>query len=233
MTTAATTTNRVEKLIYKMFTESTGAHILDSGGIYGRHWEKNQKLSFKEAMKLPDVTHEIYEYKDGKCELNVTVNVFKYLISCNLELDEICDKFNAIQKKSNDWDAEEFYGVSKKAEEYLKTLDVNVESEWNTYNDSVQYLSQVLQGSYIEIDQERYVLLQIHQGCDVRGGYTDAKLFKLGYWSEGYLRPCDIYGTIDGVSVDNLYNGSSFTDENGNDVEITKESKIELELMSK
>ena len=28
------------------------------------------------------------------------------------------------------------------------------------------------------MDGEPYLLLQIHGGCDVRGGYTDAKLFK-------------------------------------------------------
>ena len=32
-----------EKVIREMLTESTGRHMLDSGGIYGRHWEKNQQ----------------------------------------------------------------------------------------------------------------------------------------------------------------------------------------------
>ena len=29
-----------------MLTENTGKHMLDSGGAYGRHWERNQKKSF-------------------------------------------------------------------------------------------------------------------------------------------------------------------------------------------
>ena len=32
--------------------------------------------------------------------------------------------------------------------------------------------------SVVTINGEEYLLLQIHNGCDVRGGYTDAKLFK-------------------------------------------------------
>jgi hypothetical protein len=35
-----------------------------------------------------------------------------------------------------------------------------------------------------EYGEESYVLLQIHNGADARGGYTDAKLFKLSDWVE-------------------------------------------------
>ena len=31
-----------KELIYKMLTENTGVHMLDSGGAYGRNWERNQ-----------------------------------------------------------------------------------------------------------------------------------------------------------------------------------------------
>jgi hypothetical protein len=50
---------------------------------------------------------------------------------------------------------------------------------FNTYNGESE-LSQILQGSWIELDGYQYVLLQIHGGCDARGGYTNAKLFKTG-----------------------------------------------------
>ena len=38
---------------------------------------------------------------------------------------------------------------------------------------------QCLQGANLTINNEEYILIQIHNGADVRGGYTDAKLFKL------------------------------------------------------
>lgn len=233
MTHTAKKTNLVENLIFSMFTENTGRHFLDSGGAYGRNWERNANFTLASARALPTVAHEIYEYKDGKCELNVTVNVFKYLLSADLEIDEICKKFNRMQSKHNNWDFGDLYGVSFEAGEYLQSVEANISESWNTYNDSVQWLSQVLQGAYIEIAENRYVCLQIHGGCDVRGGYTDAKLFKLGYWSEGYLPIVDIYGTIDGVRVDNMYNGHSFTDEDGNEVEIKPDSIVELDLLSR
>jgi hypothetical protein len=54
--------------------------------------------------------------------------------------------------------------------------DLSVKHTFNTYNWDSD-LSQVLQGSWIDIGGQQYLLLQIHNGCDVRGGYTDAKLF--------------------------------------------------------
>ena len=47
----------------------------------------------------------------------------------------------------------------------------------NTYNGE-DALSQVLQYVYFTADHEEYVVLQIHGGCDVRGGYTAPKVFK-------------------------------------------------------
>lgn len=223
---------KIEKLLFKMFTENTGTHILDSGGIYGRHFERNGKLTFSQAKKLPEIKHEIYVPKDGKAELIVTINVFKYLLKADLIADEICARFNRLNGNAKDWDNENFYGVSFKAGEFLESFQPEVLGDcWNTYNDSCSLLSQVLQGYYLNINGEKYILLQIHNGCDVRGGYTDARLFKFGEHSEGYLPSQDISGIIDGVEVDNLNNGYSFTDSEGNSVDIRADSKVELWLL--
>jgi hypothetical protein len=47
-----------------------------------------------------------------------------------------------------------------------------------------------LQGSWVEINGDVYLLLQIHGGCDARGGYTNAKLFTTNeeYMIHEYLR---------------------------------------------
>ena len=59
-----------------------------------------------------------------------------------------------------------------------------MECKYDTFNtcNGDSDLSQVLQGAWLEdADGDSYLLLQIHGGCDVRGGYTDAKLFKVEY----------------------------------------------------
>jgi hypothetical protein len=82
-----------------------------------------------------------------------------------------------------------------------------------------------LQGTFIDIDDEKYVLLQIHGGADVRGGYTTSKLFNLG----GEYMPNDqgIYGTIDGVDVhmENI----KFSTNGFGEIVLTPDSKINLD----
>lgn len=167
---------KVQKLVYSMLTENTGSHFLDSGGAYGRHWERNQKKTIQDFIHECEVSL-IYNRKYK--ELERCVSVFHYL--SNLELDEICDQFNKANKNTKDWDGD-LYGVSSKAQRFLERLSeiygISEPRVWNTYNGDSD-LSQTLQGASFQIDGEDYMLVQIHNGCDVRGGYTDAKLFKV------------------------------------------------------
>jgi hypothetical protein len=178
---------REQKLIYKMLTENTGTHMLDSGGIYGRNWQRNQKKLIKDFI---NESEEEYFFSDSG-DVYRTVSVFHYL--SGLELDELCDNFNKRNTNTKDWGGElsineTTYGISKKAANYLnKNYQSQIEYTFNTYNGESD-LSQVLQGSRIKIfvdgQYEDYYLIQIHNGCDVRGGYTDAKLFKANQWSD-------------------------------------------------
>ena len=79
----------------------------------------------------------------------------------------------------------------------------------------------MIQGTWLDFNGREYLLLQIHQGCDVRGGYTDARLFYCPEFENGALSE-DVYGTVtrangDTVQVSNSYNGYSITDDNTNE----------------
>lgn len=178
-------TTDVQRLVYRMLTENTGSHFLDSGGAYGRNHERNRKKTIKDFINEPEESYEFdYEYGD----IVRTVSLFHYM--CGLELDEVCEKFNRRNTNPKDWDGnvwelEDTYGVSDRAGEWLRhNHEVDVKYTFNTYNGDSD-LSQILQGSLIEIDGDEYYLLQVHGGCDARGGYTDAKLFKKSYYSCG------------------------------------------------
>jgi len=164
-----------KQLVYEMLTENTGRHMLDSGGTDNRGWQKNQK---KTLQDFENESEETYEFDAKYKEIYRKVNVFHYLTN-NLEIDEICERFNSLQNAFNNWDADgEVYGVSFQAFEYLKNnFDIEVQRGWNTYNGDSD-LSQILQGANLTINDEEYILIQIHNGVDARGGYTDAKLFK-------------------------------------------------------
>jgi hypothetical protein len=114
------------------------------------------------------------------------VSVFHYL--SELELDHLCDKFNELNTDCKDWDGDFAWGVSQKGADFLELIGMEIKHEFNTYNGDCD-LSQVLQGAWLEdAEGDTYLLLQIHGGCDVRGGYTDAKLFKTQY-NETLIHP--------------------------------------------
>ena len=171
--------NKTKELIYKMLTECTGKDMCDSGGDSGRHWQRNQKNTIKDFENEP----EEHIYKDGDY-IYRDLSVFHYL--SELELDNICNRFNRIQRQSDNWnsdfDSDVFvYGVSSEAQQVLEYHNkVIINRSWNTYNGECD-LTQCLQGANLTINNYEYILIQIHNGADVRGGYTDAKLFKLNY----------------------------------------------------
>ena len=171
--------DNTKELIYKMLTECTGKDMCDSGGDSGRHWQRNAKKTIEDFENEP----EEHIYKDGDY-IYRDLSVFHYL--SELELDDICDRFNRIQSQSNNWNSDfntdDFvYGVSSEAQQVLEHHhEVIINRSWNTYNGESD-LTQCVQGANLTINNEEYILIQIHNGADVRGGYTDAKLFKLNY----------------------------------------------------
>ena len=175
-----------KQLIYEMLTENTGKHFLDSGGTDGRMWQRNQKKTIED---FENEEEELYQLDAKYKEIHRTVSVFHYLTN-NLEIDEICEEFNKIQDESNNSDADAYvYGVSREAFDHIDSFwEVEIDRTWNTYNGESD-LSQILQGANLRINEEDYILIQIHNGADARGGYTDAKLFKMEeYYIHEYLQ---------------------------------------------
>ena len=166
----------LKQLIYEMLTESTGTHMLDSGGAYGRHWERNQRRSLTdfENDKPETITEE-----NGWIDREVSVFHFLAGEDSALELDYICDNFNELNTDTKNWNGNsEAWGVSVEAwNDLTECNEIEEGRTFNTYNGESD-LSQNLQGGWLTINGEEYLLLQIHNGCDVRGGYTAAKLIK-------------------------------------------------------
>jgi hypothetical protein len=173
-----------KQLVYGMLTENTGTHFVDSGGSEGRMWQRNAK---KTMQDFENESEQSYEFDFKYNEIYRTVSVFHYLTN-NLEIDDICEHFNKLQNENDNWDADgDFYGVSLEAGNFLNILNnVEIQRSWNTYNGDSD-LSQILQGTTLEIEGEYYFIIQIHGGADARGGYTHAKMFKGGHYCEGMI----------------------------------------------
>ena len=217
LTQTQKTTSNVEDLIFSMLTENTGTHMCDSGGDNGRMWQRNEDKCLQDFADEPE---ELYQYDPKYNEIYRTVSVFHYLTN-NLEVDDIAFRFNELNTNAKDWDADckennaTLYGVSVNAWQDLLmsnlSKEIEVQRSWNTYNGDSD-LSQILQGANLTINEEHYVLIQIHGGADARGGYTDAKLFKCGNYMDGmiheYLREyTDSYEVLEELEyIDLMFN---------------------------
>ena len=151
-----------------MFKEKTPTSILDSGGAYGRHFEKNQGRNF---TKEPDGQVEVEN--DG--EVGLSMSSYAYLNGHTEYAEKLDHDFNAFAHlRDNEEDAWE-----KVIERWIKKIGAKLVGSGNTYNNDT-LLSQDYQTHTFEKDDIFYTLLQIHGGCDIRGGYTAPKVFELG-----------------------------------------------------
>lgn len=173
----------LKPLVVDMLKENTGTHFLDSGGAYGRNWQRNQGATVEAYEGGPSAKLELWRRSDEDftdVEFMPTISVYHWLVG-SLGLDDVCDAYNVLP--CEDWDSEAAYGVSAEQEKWLRKHGFKFGRTVNTYNHE-STLSQVLQWTEIYTDDAtaeypNYVLMQIHGGCDVRGGYTDAKLFRI------------------------------------------------------
>lgn len=170
---------QTEKIVIQMLRENTGTHFLDSGSIYGRNWQRNQAKKF---TREPEARLDIFGYKDKDgqdwIELNVTLSVFHFLTAA-LEYEPKLDKqFQTFAQSKQFVDA----GWLEIAETFVQSLKDNGKfadepsHTFNSYNGE-DFLSQVIQGVVLG-EYEGIVLLQIHGGYDVRGGYTKPHVFR-------------------------------------------------------
>ena len=167
------------KAIIEQLTENTGRHMLDSGGAYGRNWERNQGRDFEAE---PAVTVEWSCYGHG-LDMDTTVSLYHWM-KHNFELDErlqrLLDKY-AARHTDEAWleTAEGF------AELLTKHTRFKMGRVINSYNHTDEFdLSQTIQ--YVELidtDESEYevshYILQVHGGCDMRGGYSSPRVYKL------------------------------------------------------
>jgi hypothetical protein len=171
--------NETTRVVAEMLTENTGRHFLDSGGAYGRNWERNQGQTVESFAAQPASYFTGLRWN----ELTVEHNVFHWLT-------EACTYNGPMDRVFQRW--AELPGQEDKCwlelmDEYVEKLgkrreiggiygDASGPVTVNTYNGE-DLLSQTLQYVYWEDGDGGHVILQVHGGADVRGGYTRPRIF--------------------------------------------------------
>jgi len=176
-----TMADRTATRLLGQWQENTGRHFLDSGGAYGRNWERNQAKTLESFTESPEITIEDgYNGYPGY----VSVNTFQYLLK-HLEVtadsEHLTSKFRAYVDSQPEGEA--YYNSLDTVEEWLESISAepagyndNV-SGFNTYNWE-NSLDSVLMGAMFQIGDVTYTALSYHGGADVRGGYSDFVIYE-------------------------------------------------------
>lgn len=179
---------RTEEILFEMLTENTGRHMLDSGGDSGRHWQHNQNLTL-EAMKSAPAMRLDTKWGDA------TLSVFHWLSSqLTYEADENAAFYEWAEGKEGHWlELMEEYALENDPDKRFSEISAN------SYNYDSN-LSQVIQYQAFERNNTVYMLLQIHGGADVRGGYTAPRVFSFDLYD--FFECGSIYCSGDAVDSD-------------------------------
>jgi hypothetical protein len=226
-----------ERMVAALMIENTGSHMLDSGGSYGRAWQRtrakygldgglpNSKWSGGPGHtpvepaedEIGMVAMMMREQPSGWIDefCGPIVDTFHWLVDRLTYHPELHEKYERWQRVTNfgkdRWSKE--WGLPL-MERFIEQLGKHGEVRGlygdgepiteNTYNgeDALDRTLQFTMFSFInsprtsipdyaagEVDRQprdyeflpdgTYVLLQVHGGADVRGGYTDPRLFEV------------------------------------------------------
>ena len=179
---------KTEDIVKQMLTENTGRHMLDSGGANGHHWQRNQGRDFDNE---PETTAEFSIYKD-ELDICITHSLYHWMID-RLDYDERID--SAFQKFSTRKSQVDSHWPTV-VENFIKCFNATSiigqdPVGENTYNGEC-LLSQTIQYTQFTIHGcDDYVAIQVHNGADVRGGYTMPRIFSCGeevfYYTDAHL----------------------------------------------
>ena len=148
----------------KACRHNSGTHMLDSGGAYGRHWQK-PAIARKDNPAVIDVWRD---------EITGTIETAHFLAE-HLEVD------SDVQTQFDTWAADQdgsWFELSERfATEVLGLVQRGRDNVYNQDNDLTQvfiwevYTPEDDGRDWIYADDALTVIF-VHTGCDVRGGYS-------------------------------------------------------------
>lgn len=175
-----------ERALVRMLMENTGRHFLDSGGAYGRSWQRNQATGMwqaKDWLATPEIwsdggfgekeespgvftstdawpTLSTFHFLRGRLEFNSQLTAW-LIREGNRSDDAWLVSMEEWAEERHEGDRNDYWGPGMG--DY-------------TYNRE-NLLSQDFQYSAFTYQDQPYVALQIHGGADARGGFTAPKVF--------------------------------------------------------
>lgn len=193
MTTHAQHRSTTREVLAGMMVENTGRHMLDSGGAYGRQWERNQA-----AVGDGDpVAYFDAQPAAWMSDMGFPLISTYHFLADRLDYDYDTDRRWRMWCRmdgTDRWSANRRYFNSIGTfEEWLEALIERGWAERGEFGTGLTYnhencLTQDFHWIHFGLTPEcpwtdgmdrQMVGINIHGGCDIRGGYTDIRVFSL------------------------------------------------------
>lgn len=200
-----TTITETDRILAGMLVENTGSHFLDSGGAYGRAWQRNQAEVGDDDPVLhflarPDawadrwgcVTVDLFHFLRQRLDYSPTFD-HAWRLWCYLDDS---DRWSDSRKYLNSFGTLELFveqlaergWVDKRAEFFGGGLTYNHD---NVMSQDFHWFAFMTTDDCPWTDWPTLmVAINIHGGCDARGGYTDFRMFEVGGY-DGYCSLMD------------------------------------------
>lgn len=183
------------KVLAEAARYASGTHFLDSGGAYGRHWQKPPIEKKDESVSI-----EVW----GENEILATMETCHFLANTSSHLKHLQERFD-------EWEGDQEGSWFECGEDFctkeLGLVKLHSDNTYNSENDlSQDFVYAVYDIPESETDDWIYsesaiFVVWIHTGCDIRGGYSPPIFLQ----SEGdYAVPVDfcVGWNFDEVSID-------------------------------
>lgn len=201
----------IEVEIHKLMHENTGVHICDSGGQFGRAWQ--QRRMIKDFRNNPEIHKEVYSD-----EMLINVDMWHYLTR-NLDVNSVSKALDAELQEFAENSEQYGYGLAREFASHLKEQGAHIIGTCNTYNGAcvlngtIQFIGFSLNKNHHGYPD--YIIFQLHNGADVRGGYTKPRIFEVvgEYWrsfheASAQCPVCGDYWSTDTAGYEWFKNGN-------------------------
>lgn len=153
--------------VKEMMTEVCDKNLFDSGGAYGYAYERRANCDKEPEFK---VTYELLD--NGKLYIEVTKSMYWHLVNTCQYRHDLTTMLDAYAELKN-----ERYGTDL-GEDFFTSFGLKAESD-NTCN-----IETLLDGTFLFTQAYSsdgplgLFVISTHNGCDVRSGYSSAKVFE-------------------------------------------------------
>lgn len=194
---------KTQKAIFNQLSENTGSNICDSGNAYGRNFDKyknapnfNERLRFETDYAIIPV-HVFMNNNLDRSDSAVTIE--KMIVKELKRQKNDCPKLGYFNGDDIIEILKDFGGV--------ETCYGGMKWE-NTYNYNNCDLSQTLQYMIFQMNGKNFAIVETHNGCDVRGGYSNGVVYEINdmdnFVSGFELRyEIEVDGSYDDYSIHN------------------------------